>query len=77
MPPPWAKSGFPPPPPPRIFDAIETSIEEHEDGTLSGGVRVLAERGLAQVHEIGGKFWLDIDDPDDHEIAEAQLKRLD
>ncbi|MBT5032678.1 MAG: NTP transferase domain-containing protein [Proteobacteria bacterium] len=62
---------------PDLFDAIETSIEEHEDGTLSGGVRVLAERGLAQVHEIGGKFWLDIDDPDDHEIAEAQLKRLD
>jgi 1L-myo-inositol 1-phosphate cytidylyltransferase len=61
---------------PDLFDAIETSVEEHEDGSLSGGVRVLANQGLAQTHDINGQYWLDVDDPNDHEIAEAQLERL-
>ena len=61
---------------PDLFDAIETSIEEHQDGSLSGGVRVLAGRQLAQTHDIDGLYWLDVDDPNDHEIAEAQLEKL-
>jgi len=61
---------------PDLFDAIESSIEEHEDGSLSGGVRVLANQGLAQTHDIDGAYWLDVDDPNDHEIAETQLARL-
>jgi 1L-myo-inositol 1-phosphate cytidylyltransferase len=56
-----------------IFGALRESIEEHGDGSLSGGVRVLAEQGKAFTHDIGDKFWLDVDDPADYSVAESSI----
>ncbi len=47
---------------PAIFDALEESVENRGDGTLTGGVRVLAERGKVRAVDADGAFWIDIDD---------------
>jgi 1L-myo-inositol 1-phosphate cytidylyltransferase len=46
---------------PALFEALETS-QGRGDYSLSGGLRVLAGRGKARTWEIGGRFWLDVDD---------------
>lgn len=46
---------------PALFEALETS-QGRGDYSLSGGIRVLAERGQARAWETGGLFWLDVDD---------------
>lgn len=40
---------------------------------LDWGVRCLAQEGKVNVFDIGGKFWLDVDDPKDVAIAERAL----
>jgi 1L-myo-inositol 1-phosphate cytidylyltransferase len=52
---------------------LRESIEKRGDGSLSGGVRVLAEQGKAYIHDIGDKFWLDVDDPADYSAAESSI----
>jgi CDP-L-myo-inositol myo-inositolphosphotransferase len=44
-----------------IFDAIERSITESGDETLSGGINVLAGEGRVIAFDIGGRFWIDVD----------------
>jgi len=44
-----------------LFDALAES-QARGDDSLSGGVRVLAERGRAGVMDIDGGFWIDVDD---------------
>ena len=62
---------------PAIFDALEQSIAEHEDSSLSGGVRCLATQGRVKTFDIGGRFWCDTDSPQDLDNAEnTLLKRL-
>jgi CDP-L-myo-inositol myo-inositolphosphotransferase len=56
-----------------LFQALEQSAEIHEDTSLSGGVRCLAAKGKVNVFDIGGRFWLDIDDPKDADRAECAL----
>jgi 1L-myo-inositol 1-phosphate cytidylyltransferase len=44
-----------------IFDALEESRKQG-DASLTGGMRVLAERQKARVMDIEGGFWIDIDE---------------
>jgi 1L-myo-inositol 1-phosphate cytidylyltransferase len=58
---------------PEIFDAIEIA-RAAGDTTLSGGIRVLARRGVMRGVDIGDAAWYDIDTMDDLEHAEVLLK---
>jgi choline kinase len=51
-----------------LFDALRTSQLEG-DFSLTGGVRVLAERGAARAMNILGGFWIDVDDEHAHQKA--------
>lgn len=44
-----------------LFSALSDS-RAAGDGSLSGGVKRLAAKGLARVADIGARFWLDVDD---------------
>ncbi len=48
---------------PALFEALERSAAEQGDSSLSGGVRLMAGDGRVNVLDIGGRFWLDVDDP--------------
>ena len=58
---------------PALFDALAQSMGRDGDASLSGGMRVLAERGLARTRDIGGRFWLDVDDSRTYVKAEVML----
>lgn len=57
---------------PALFAALEES-QRRGDFSLSGGIRVLAERGKARTWSTGGLFWLDVDDERAVEKAEAAV----
>ncbi len=57
---------------PPLFAALAESARRGEF-SLSGGMRVLAETGRARVMDIGGRFWLDVDDEAALRKAEARL----
>jgi choline kinase len=57
---------------PVLFDALERS-RAVGDTTLSGGVRLLASRGLMRGVEIGDATWCDIDTVSDLAAAESAL----
>jgi choline kinase len=57
---------------PLLFGALEQARGEG-DTTLSGGVRILAARGLMRGVEIGDAAWCDIDTQSDLSAAEAVL----
>lgn len=57
---------------PALFDALECSLQSG-DTTLSGGVRVLAARGLMHGVEIGDASWSDIDTLSDLAAAESAM----
>jgi CDP-L-myo-inositol myo-inositolphosphotransferase len=62
---------------PALFEALERARECDGDETLSGGIRVLAESGKVQVHDIGDVFWIDVDDRGAVSRAErALIERL-
>ena len=62
---------------PVIFSAIEKSLKESGDGSLSGGIRVLSKRKKARVLDIGELFWVDVDDKKAYKKAEEfLLKKL-
>ncbi|NOX91677.1 MAG: NTP transferase domain-containing protein [Gammaproteobacteria bacterium] len=61
---------------PGLFDALQSSMEQGDD-SLSGGVYQLAEKGLAHVHDIEGRFWLDVDDEAAFHKATAVLREND
>jgi 1L-myo-inositol 1-phosphate cytidylyltransferase len=52
-----------------LVEAIEASIAEHDDDSLSGGMRKLARAGKAEVMDIGSRVWIDVDDPAAHGLA--------
>ncbi len=56
-----------------LFAALEES-QKQADFTLSGGMKVLAAKGKARVMDIGGRFWIDVDDEKAMEKAEGLLK---
>ncbi len=58
---------------PGLFNALKSSMEQGDD-SLSGGVYRLAEKDLAHVHDIEGRFWLDVDDEAAFHKATAVLQ---
>lgn len=59
---------------PSLFEALERSMSEHGDHSLSGGMRILREEGRARTFDIKGGFWIDIDDNVMFTKAERSLK---
>ena len=63
---------------PALFDALEWSAREDGDTSLSGGISVLAANGNVKVHDVSGRFWIDVDNKKTFEKAEdVLLERLD
>ena len=60
---------------PELAEAIRGAIAAGQPGSLSEGMQRLADAGRAATWEIGGAWWLDVDDPRAHELAEAQAPR--
>lgn len=57
---------------PELALAIGAAIGAGKAGSLSDGMQALADAGRAATWEIGGAWWLDVDDPRAHALAEAQ-----
>ena len=57
---------------PSLFGALESARAEG-DTTLSGGIRILAARGLMRAVDVGDATWCDIDTIDDLHAAESLL----
>jgi len=57
---------------PELAEAIRGAIAEGKAGSLSEGMQRLADAGRAATWEIGGAWWLDVDDPRAHQLAEEQ-----
>ena len=57
---------------PSLFGALE-SAQMQGDTTLSGGIRVLAARGLMRSVDVGHAAWCDIDTIEDLHSAESLL----
>jgi 1L-myo-inositol 1-phosphate cytidylyltransferase len=57
---------------PALFGALEAA-QAAGDTTLSGGIRLLAARGLMRGFDIGGARWCDIDTVSDLAAAESAL----
>ncbi len=57
---------------PALFRALGES-QTRGDFTLSGGLKVLAAAGKARVMDIGGRYWIDVDDEKAAAKAEALL----
>lgn len=57
---------------PELAEAIAAVIAAGKAGSLSDGMQSLADRGRAATMEIAGAWWLDVDDPRAHAIAEAE-----
>ena len=55
---------------PGLAEAIQAAIANGKAGSLSDGMQWLADRGRAATHEIGGAWWMDVDDPRAHALAE-------
>lgn len=55
--------------------AIQHAISQGRPGSLSDGMQVLADRGLAKAWDIGGAWWIDVDDPRAHDLAQGQASR--
>lgn len=53
-------------------EAIEQAIAKGKRGSLSDGIQVLADRGRAGTMDIKGCWWIDVDDPRAHDLAESQ-----
>ncbi len=55
--------------------AIRRAIVQGLPGSLSDGMRVLADEGRAQTMDICGQWWLDVDDLRAHDLAEQQTSQ--
>jgi choline kinase len=54
---------------PALIEGLRASIAAHGDDSLSGGVRMLAAAGRMEAVDIGGRDWIDVDDPKAHGLA--------
>lgn len=57
---------------PELAEAIRQAIAEGAAGSLSDGMQRLAAASRAATMEIDGAWWLDVDDPRAHALAEAE-----
>jgi choline kinase len=53
-----------------LIEGIRGDIAAGGQGSISGGMTRLADRGLARAFDIGERFWLDVDDAAAWEHAE-------
>ena len=60
---------------PELAAAIRGAIAAGQAGNLSEGMQRLADQGRAATWEIGGAWWLDVDDPRAHVLAEQLAPR--
>ncbi|MDP8994735.1 MAG: NTP transferase domain-containing protein [Pseudomonadota bacterium] len=58
---------------PSLVEAIRASVAAGGSGSLSEGVQRLADAGEARALDIGGRWWIDVDDPRAHRIAEERF----
>jgi choline kinase len=58
---------------PALPAAIRASVERGGQGSLSEGVQQLADEGRALALDVTGKWWMDVDDPRAHALAEEEL----
>ncbi len=61
---------------PALLDALRASLAAGGTGSLSEGVQALADTGRAFTRDIGGRWWLDVDDEAAFAKAEAALNSL-
>ncbi|WP_421836498.1 NTP transferase domain-containing protein [Novosphingobium sp.] len=59
----------------RLAEAIASAIAAGKSGSLSDGMQWLADRGRAATYDIGGAWWMDVDDPRAHDLAEQLAPR--
>ncbi len=57
---------------PELAGAIAAAIATGKSGSLSDGMQHLADAGRAATMEVAGAWWLDVDDPRAHALAEAE-----
>ncbi len=60
---------------PDLAAAIDEAIAEGAAGSLSEGMQLLADRGAADTIDTTGHWWIDVDDPRMHAMAEAKAPR--
>lgn len=58
---------------PALLGALRASLAAGGAGSLSEGVQALADQGRAFTRDIGGRWWLDVDDEAAFAKAEAAL----
>ena len=58
---------------PELAAAIQAAITAGKSGSLSDGMQRLADAGRAATMDIGEAWWIDVDDPRAHAIAEREL----
>ena len=59
---------------PELAAAIQAAIADGKSGSLSDGMQRLADAGRAATMDIGEAWWIDVDDPRAHAIAERELE---
>jgi choline kinase len=60
---------------PELAAAIKAAIADGKNGSLSDGMQRLADQGRAATMDIGDAWWLDVDDPRAHALAEAEAPK--
>ena len=60
---------------PELALAIQAAITAGKSGSLSDGMQRLADAGRAATMDIGDSWWIDVDDPRAHAIAEEALSK--
>ena len=59
---------------PELISAIRESVKRGGQGSLSEGVQQLADSGRAFTLDATGLWWMDVDDPRAHALAEEELR---
>lgn len=59
----------------RLARAIAEAIAAGKAGSLSDGMQALADKGRAATCDIGAAWWMDVDDPRAHALAEDLAPR--
>lgn len=60
---------------PALSAAISGAIADGRPGSLSDGMQRLANQGRAASMDIGNSWWIDVDDPRAHALAQAEVAK--